>query len=70
MSMENIRKQYRVPAKRGATVRYTGDFGPAHDGVIVGTVGAYLRVRFPTRLGGQVQTIHPTWKLEYLGDDA
>jgi hypothetical protein len=47
MSMEHIRKHYGVPAKRGGKVRFTPDGNRhlAHEGVIVGSRGAYLKIR-------------------------
>jgi len=59
MSMAYIRKTYNVPAKRGNSVRYEGMLV----GVIVGSQGEYLRVRFG-ELG--TLTLHPTWRVEYL----
>jgi len=66
MSMEYIRKHYGVPAKRGGRVRFTpeGEQRPAHEGVIIGSRGAYLRVR----MDGQkkVGIYHPACVMEYL----
>lgn len=42
MSMEYIRKFYDVPAKRGMAVRFMGN----RTGKIVGSAGAYLRIKF------------------------
>lgn len=66
MSMEYIRKHYGVPAKRGGRVRYTPDGNRylAHEGVIVGSRGAYLRVRMGAEKNAG--TYHPTWDMEYL----
>ena len=66
MSMGYIRNYYGVPAKRGARVRYTPDGNRqlAHDGVIVGSRGAYLRVRMGDEK--KIGTYHPTWEMEYL----
>jgi hypothetical protein len=63
MSMEYIRKTYRVPAQRGGRVRFNGYDGPL-DGTIKSADGQYLRVQFD----GQKRpvTLHPTWKVEYL----
>ncbi len=64
--MEYIRKHYGVPAKRGGRVRFTPDGNEhmAHEGVIVGSKGNYLRIRMGEEKG--VGTYHPTWELEYL----
>jgi len=65
MSMKYIRDTYKVPAKRGARVRYT----PANkrvgfEGVIVGSSGRLLRIRLDGE--EQVKSYHPTWRMEYL----
>lgn len=63
MSMAYIRKYYKVPAKRGGRVRYTG-----RDKPILGTIRAarhgYLRIQ----LDGEAYAgiFHPTWELEYI----
>jgi hypothetical protein len=59
MSMARIRKSYGVPAKRGARVRVYGD-----DGQIVGSRGAYIRVRIDRT--GTVHNFHPTDGVRYL----
>jgi len=67
MSMEYIRTHYKVPAKRGARVRYIGSPGFAYDGTIVGSQNARLRIRFDgSPMGTDIVTAHPTWKIEYL----
>lgn len=66
MSMASIRKQYGVPAKRGTRVCYSGESGHVHEGVIVGSRGAYLRIRFSTLYDGRTGDFHPTWQLRYL----
>lgn len=69
MSMQTLRNLYGPQIKRGARIRYTGEFGQAHEGVIVGTRGAYIRVRIETLHRGGIYTLHPTWQIEYLEDD-
>lgn len=66
MSMEYIRRYYGVPAKRGGRVRYTPDGNRylAHEGVIVGSRGAHLRVRMGDEK--KAGSYHPTWQIEYL----
>jgi hypothetical protein len=66
MSMKYIREHYGVPAKRGGRVRFTPDGNRylAHEGVIVGARGAYLRVRMGDEQ--KAGTYHPTWEIEYL----
>lgn len=67
MSLDYICKAYKVPANKGARVRYTGDKGPkfsAREGTITGATGPYLRIRMD---GDSFSNIyHPTWELEYL----
>ena len=56
---ENIRKVYNVPAKIGTRIEYR-----SKPGVIVGTTGAYLRIRLDGET--EIKTYHPTWEIEYL----
>ena len=62
MSMEWIRKNYKVPAKRGARVEYTD--GETKLGTITGTSDQYIRIR----MDGDQHTglYHPTWGMRYL----
>lgn len=64
MSMESIRRNYGVPAKRGGRVEYTGGNSGPRLGTITSADGARLRIR----LDGDDQALiyHPTWKLRYL----
>lgn len=68
--MKYIRKHYKVPAKRGGRVRYSGDpSGVTHDGTITSAKDARIRVRFdgnPFGRGPHPIPCHPTWKIEYL----
>lgn len=68
MSMKYIRDHYRVPAKRGARIVYSGD-GMACGGTIVGTSGPHLRVRLDI-LNNAIVTLHPTWEVEYTKESA
>lgn len=63
MSMQYVRDYYRVPAKRGGRIRYTGDREPRL-GTITSARGGSLRIR----LDGEKHAApyHPTWELEYL----
>lgn len=58
--MSYIRNFYNVPAKRGAKVLY----GASNYGIIVGSKGAYLRIR----LNGEteIKSYHPTYLMTYL----
>lgn len=65
MSMDWVRKNYRVPAKRGARVEYAGDNGSGpRFGTIIRADGGRLRIR----LDGDdwAGAYHPTWALRYL----
>ena len=63
MSMEYIRRTYGVPARRGALIEHNPD-GINFTGRIVGSKGAYLRVRMDGAT--RIWTLHPTWRVEYL----
>lgn len=67
MSIEWIRTNYKVPAKRGGRVEYTGEKTPQL-GTICGASGGHLSIR----LDGikHPMPFHPTWELRYLGDEA
>lgn len=67
MSMEFIRKSYRVPAEVGGRVEYTGGGEPKR-GTITGTCGPHLMIR----MDGDKASLnyHPTWELRYLQDGA
>lgn len=64
MSLKYIRAHYRVPAKRGGRVEYTGDRGRYRNGKITGARGGSLLIR----LDGEERpsVFHPTWKIRYL----
>jgi hypothetical protein len=57
VSMEWIRRNYGVPAKRGGRVRFFGDEGT------IASATHYLRVRMDD---GRRVLLHPTWRVEYL----
>lgn len=61
MSIQYIRTQYQVPAKRGGRILFRGKTGR-----ITGSRGAHLLVR----LDGDTRTsaLHPTWEVEYLNN--
>lgn len=63
MSLEWIRTNYKVPAKRGGRVEYTGEKAPQL-GTICGASGGHLSIR----LDGvkHAMPFHPTWELRYL----
>jgi hypothetical protein len=65
MSMKYIRDTYKVPAKRGGRVIYSGN-GKDVGGVITGTDGVRLRIRLD---GDKFSCrFHPAWKIKYLED--
>lgn len=67
MSMEWVRRNYGVPAKKGGRVEYTGG-GGSKLGTICGASGGHIRIR----LDGQAFSMpyHPTWKIRYLPGEA
>lgn len=66
MSLESIATMYRVPAKKGGRVRYTGGVAQK-TGTITGCRCAYLRIKMDD---GETGLYHPTWEIEYLPDVA
>ena len=68
MSMEFVRRTYRVPAKRGARVRYSFTRGSRPKGTIL-WASHYLHVRFDGEK--QIYRIHPSDdSLEWLSPNA
>lgn len=67
MSLAWIRKNYRVPAKRGGRIEYTGE-RRSQLGTICGASGSHLSIR----LDGARHTtpFHPTWEIRYLDETA
>lgn len=59
MTIEQIRKKYGVPAKRGMVVEVENGM----KGKIVGSYGLYLQIRVFDRTG--ISSYHPTWKIKY-----
>ena len=65
MSLDYIRRTYKVPAKRGMRVRVNGK-----SGVIIGGT-ANLKVRFDEPMKGatgrkfRIAACHPLWMIEY-----
>lgn len=70
-SMQYVRSRYRVPAKRGMTVRYTGDAsGEIMLGRITSASNGRIMIRFEGKFFGKRSVpAHPTWKIEYLDHD-
>jgi hypothetical protein len=72
MSMQDIRENYKVPAKRGARIEFhdptalfiMGFLYSPKKGTIVASRGQYIRVRFD---GEQIiRTLHPKSCVRYL----
>uniref|UniRef100_A0A1A7GCM2 Uncharacterized protein n=2 Tax=root TaxID=1 RepID=A0A1A7GCM2_9ZZZZ len=68
MSMSWIRKNYRVPAKRGGRIEYTGGKQPQY-GTIVGARNQYLLIRLDGE-SHEPGSYHPTWEITYLDGGA
>ena len=65
-TLKYIREHYGVPAEVGRMVRYEPPHTAPRVGVIVGTSGSYLRVRYEGVPGTALH--HPTWCLTYLDE--
>ena len=63
MSLEYIRKQYKVPAKKNVKIRYTGMEKPIL-GRIIGAKGERIKIKLNDT--NQIGLFHPTWEMEYL----
>jgi hypothetical protein len=63
MSMQYIRDYHRLSVKRGDRITYSGGT-TAREGTVVGSRGQYLRVRFDG--DKHIQTLHPTWRVDYF----
>lgn len=63
MSFEYIRKTYKVPAKRGCRVEYTGG-NETQLGTVVSSTGAHVNIRLDGTK--HAMPFHPTWELRYL----
>ena len=63
MSLEYIRSYYKVPAFKGARVKYED-----RDGEIVGAEGQHLLIK----LDGETEPgiYHPDWHITYLESEA
>ena len=67
MAMKYIRDYYKVPAKRGARIRFTDGEGNSFLGTIFSTISSSLKVRIDgLHKGRQYWILHPTWNIEYL----
>lgn len=67
MSLEYIRKTYKVPAHRGGKIFFTPQRGQLGEiGTITGSKGSYLRVMFEKSKFSKL--LHPTWEIQYIED--
>lgn len=64
MSLDWIRRNYLVPARRGARVAYDGTMGKPRHGTVVGARQQYLKILIDgdTKPG----LYHPTWMIRFL----
>jgi hypothetical protein len=67
MSIDQIRKQYSVPAKKGGRVEYTGG-GISRFGTIKSARGPHLMILLDG--SKHAMPFHPTWELRYLDAEA
>jgi hypothetical protein len=65
--MEDIRRTYGVPAKRGARVEYQPENKEPWQGTVVSAKRGYLRIRKDGEKRTYPAPFHPTWNLKYLG---
>ena len=63
MSIDWIRRQYGVPAKKGGRVEYTGG-GNVQPGTIKSASGPHLMILLDG--SRHAMPFHPTWELRYL----
>jgi hypothetical protein len=63
MSFEFIQQTYRVPARLGGRVAYTGS-GNEQLGTITGCDGAHLCIKLDDDT--RPRRFHPTWELRFL----
>ena len=63
MTMTHIRKTYKVPAKRGSRIKYTGGKKPLF-GTILNSKHERIMVKMDTI--NIIYKLHPTWEIEYL----
>lgn len=64
MSLDYIRRTYKVDARRGRPILFRPDASRVRRGVISGAVSGRLRVKFDDN--GKVSSLHPTWNVTYL----
>jgi hypothetical protein len=63
MNFDYIKEHYKVPAEYGREIM----FKDTRKGIIVQCHGNYIGVNFDDKKPGHIETLHPTWEVEYLG---
>ncbi len=63
MNFEYIREYYKVPAEYGREIMIEGN----RKGIITQDKGNYIGVNFNDKKPGHIESLHPTWNVEYLG---
>lgn len=66
MSMEWIRRNYNVPARRGGRIEYTGGGSSPRLGTIKSVDGAHLMILLDG--SKHAMPFHPTWEIRYLDE--
>ena len=64
MSMDQLRRAYDVPAKRGGRIEFTDTNGSVWRGTIRSERNARLRVTLDGLRKPSI--LHPTWNIKYL----
>jgi hypothetical protein len=67
MSLDWIRRNYLVPARRGARVAYDATMGAPRHGKVVGARQQYLKIL----MDGDAKPglYHPTWMIRFIPTD-
>lgn len=65
MSLDYIRRHYKVPAYRGRIITYRG-----RRARIVGSDQQYLKLRFTGTDRPSRGRFHPTWEINYSPDES
>jgi len=58
---EWFRRNYQVPARRNAPVKFKG-----RKGKVTATSGGYIKIKFDDEKRGKGFVYHPTWEIEWL----
>jgi len=63
MAFEYINKTYNVNAEYGRQIIFKSE----RKGTIIQDNGNYIGVNFDDKKPGIIESLHPTWEVEYLG---